>query len=415
MRTHHKSLETYPRMKIVSNLVLSGIPPLSSGDGRSRNVKGNQQEEDATMEKDPAPLPFSLTDTLKIAPLSHGRKEKVLFPHISHKLGKSPPSPSTTTTMAAAPIDVPSDQTSDLPLIPAPTSTGDPALALAPENPTTKDLIQMNAQTQKRRRDTAGGGGDEGVSYDMDGNVQGTKHWTEGDETKLYTCLMGPGPWDGQLEGECGTNSSDSETEIRGGSIFQVLVPSDARMLDNRILKTIPVPWPTRSLDIATTAQSEAGSSSLAPGNPDVSKVGQKNNPISGTTPIEASGASMQTDNTDPEIAPNVEASEPLTAATMNDLVVDAPLPSQSGILPSSQTTNPSLSTNSTITIPPVTNPPPSSSLPEINLATPPMSGSTKLTPNPNSPSDSSSSRPLVPNSHEGTHISVLLFTVPLR
>jgi len=51
----------------------------------------------------------------------------------------------------------------------------------------------MNAQTQKRRRETAGGGGDEGDSYDMDGNVQGAKHWTDEEKTKLFTWLMGPG------------------------------------------------------------------------------------------------------------------------------------------------------------------------------------------------------------------------------
>ena len=48
----------------------------------------------------------------------------------------------------------------------------------------------MNNQTQKRRRET-GGGGDEGDSYDMDGNAQGAKHWTDEEKSKLFTWLMG--------------------------------------------------------------------------------------------------------------------------------------------------------------------------------------------------------------------------------
>ena len=48
----------------------------------------------------------------------------------------------------------------------------------------------MNNQTQKRRRETAGGG-DEGDSYDMDGNAQGAKHWTDEEKSKLFTWLMG--------------------------------------------------------------------------------------------------------------------------------------------------------------------------------------------------------------------------------
>ena len=52
----------------------------------------------------------------------------------------------------------------------------------------------MSAQTHKRRRDT--GGGDEGDQYDMDGNVQGAKHWTDEEKSKLFTWLMGPGQED---------------------------------------------------------------------------------------------------------------------------------------------------------------------------------------------------------------------------
>jgi hypothetical protein len=53
----------------------------------------------------------------------------------------------------------------------------------------------MNNQTQKRRRDTTGAG-DEGDSYDMDGNVQGAKHWTDDEKSKLFTWLMGAGQED---------------------------------------------------------------------------------------------------------------------------------------------------------------------------------------------------------------------------
>jgi hypothetical protein len=53
----------------------------------------------------------------------------------------------------------------------------------------------MNAQTHKRRRETAGGG-DEGEPYDLDGNAQGAKHWTDEEKSKLFTWLMGPGQED---------------------------------------------------------------------------------------------------------------------------------------------------------------------------------------------------------------------------
>ena len=53
----------------------------------------------------------------------------------------------------------------------------------------------MNNQTQKRRRDTTGAG-DEGDSYDIDGNVQGAKHWTDDEKSKLFTWLMGVGQED---------------------------------------------------------------------------------------------------------------------------------------------------------------------------------------------------------------------------
>jgi hypothetical protein len=47
--------------------------------------------------------------------------------------------------------------------------------------------------TNKRRRET---GADEGDSYDMDGNQQGAKHWTDEEKSRLFNWLMGPGQED---------------------------------------------------------------------------------------------------------------------------------------------------------------------------------------------------------------------------
>ena len=168
------------------------------------------------------------------------------------------------------------------------------------------------------------------------------------------------------------------------------LLPSDARA-PNPILKTIPNPWPTRPLRIATSAQSEAGSSSLAPGNSNVSNDGQESNPISQTAPADPL---VQTDKADPETMPNAEVSDP---ATMNDPIIDAPLLPQFGILPSSDQLS---STNTTINTLPVT---PSSSLPEANAMLP-MSGSI-IVPTPNLSTSS--------NVPEVAHISVLSPSLP--
>ncbi|KIM39959.1 hypothetical protein M413DRAFT_37326, partial [Hebeloma cylindrosporum] len=49
------------------------------------------------------------------------------------------------------------------------------------------------ASTNKRRRET---GADEGDSYDIDGNQQGAKHWTDEEKSRLFNWLMGPGQED---------------------------------------------------------------------------------------------------------------------------------------------------------------------------------------------------------------------------
>lgn len=191
-----------------------------------------------------------------------------------------------------------------------------------------------------------------------------------------------------QTEDVRGTVLSVSTDENRDEGICPQLPlhPSDAWAL-NPILKTIPKPWPTKPLHIAASAQPEAGSSSLAPGNSDVSNDGQESNSISQTTPIDPL---MQTDNAVPETMLNAEVSDP---ATMNDLIIDAPLLPQFGILPSSDQLP---STNTTINTFSLS---PSSSLPEANI-TLPMSGSI-ITPTPSLSSTSS-------NIPEVAHISVL-------
>jgi hypothetical protein len=155
-----------------------------------------------------------------------------------------------------------------------------------------------------------------------------------------------------------------STDETRDAGICPQSLPSDARDF-NPFLKTIPRPWPTKPLHIATSAQSEAGSSSLAPGNSDVSNDGQESNPISQTTPIDQL---MQTDSANPETMPNAEVSDP---GTTNDPIIDAPFTPQSGILLSSDQLS---STDTTKTTLPLS---PSSSLSEANLSTLPMSGYT--------------------------------------
>ena len=188
-----------------------------------------------------------------------------------------------------------------------------------------------------------------------------------------------------------GTVLPVSTDEIRDEEICPQLplLPSDARVL-NSIPKTIPKPWPTKPLHIAASAQSEVGSSSLAPGNSNVSNDGQESNPISQTTihPL------MQTDN-DPETMPNADVSD---QATMNDPIIDAPLLPKFGILPSSDQLS---STNTAINTLPISS---SSSLPEANTKLP-MSGSI-ITPTPSLSSTSS-------NVPEVAHISILSPSLP--
>ncbi|KAF8813302.1 hypothetical protein BYT27DRAFT_7131295 [Phlegmacium glaucopus] len=77
----------------------------------------------------------------------------------------------------------------------------------------------MNAPTHKRRRETAGGAGDEADSYDMDGNVQGAKHWTDDEKSKLFTWLMGPGQeehWN-SLRATKNSCLRECATEVFGG------------------------------------------------------------------------------------------------------------------------------------------------------------------------------------------------------
>ena len=49
------------------------------------------------------------------------------------------------------------------------------------------------ASANKRRRET---GADDADAYDMDGNQQGAKHWTDEEKSRLFNWLMGPGQED---------------------------------------------------------------------------------------------------------------------------------------------------------------------------------------------------------------------------
>ena len=262
-------------------------------------TKGNQHAEDITISKYAALQSFISTNKPSF---------KITPLSLSHKrkvaLRKKPgkSTSSTTTTIATVSTDVPSDHS--LNLLPIPTLTDHPARIMEPF---------PRASTQPE---------------DVGGTVL--------------------------------TVSTDENRD--GGICFQSPLSSDARVL-NPILKSIPNPWPTRPLHIAASARSEAGSSSLAPGNSDVSNNGQESNPRSRMTPIDPL---MQIDSADPETMPNGEVPDPAT----NDPIIDAP---QFGILPSSD------QLSSSITTLPVS---PSSSLPEAN---PSISGSTTsiITPTP--------------------------------
>jgi hypothetical protein len=51
-----------------------------------------------------------------------------------------------------------------------------------------KQIEVMNTQVLKRRRE-----GDDSDAFDIDGNAQGAKHWTDEEKSKLFSWLMGPG------------------------------------------------------------------------------------------------------------------------------------------------------------------------------------------------------------------------------
>lgn len=45
----------------------------------------------------------------------------------------------------------------------------------------------------KRRRNETNTQDDTDPSFDLDGNAQGAKHWTDDEKTRLFEWLMGPG------------------------------------------------------------------------------------------------------------------------------------------------------------------------------------------------------------------------------
>lgn len=51
------------------------------------------------------------------------------------------------------------------------------------------DTILGNSQQFKRGRHND----PDADTYDLDGNAQGAKHWTDEEKTRLFTWLMGPG------------------------------------------------------------------------------------------------------------------------------------------------------------------------------------------------------------------------------
>ena len=258
------------------------------------------------------------------------RKQKVDKPEKS--------TPSTTTTMAAIPTDVPSDHNLNLP--PIPNSTDSP-VGLTPKT------VFPRASTQP--------------------DVPGTVLPTSTDEKKDGgICPQVPGRLN-----RAQTAVKNPEALKRPTSRRRVLAQKDPLKIPPKTRYRTSAQSKTgssaRRRRITTSAQSEAGSSSLAPGNTD---HGQISNPISQTTPI---SPLTQTDNADPETMPNADVSDP---ATMNDPIIDAPHLPQSGILPSSDQLS---STNTIINTLPLS---PSSSLPDANTTVPSSEPIITLTPN---------------------------------
>ena len=318
---------TQPKV-LARNKAAAGAVPLfrsassvSSGDERP-GTKGNQHAEDTAITRYAAPQSFSSTN-------NHSLKSLSLAPRRvkRKKPGKSTPSTTTTTTMTTILTDVPREHNPNLP--PIPSSTDYPG----------------------------------GLAQTMEG---------------LFPSMASTQPED--VGGTVLSVSTDGIRDV-GKSSQSPILPSDARIL-NPMIGPIVKPWPTKPLDIAASAQSEASSSSLAPDNSDVSNDGQENNPIFQTTLIDPL---MQTDGADPETMPDAEASDPVM---MNDPIIDAPL------LPSDQ-----LLSNTSVTTLPVS---PSNSLPEADLSTLPISESTApiITPS-------------TSNVPEVTHISALSPSLP--
>ncbi|KAG5645525.1 hypothetical protein DXG03_005800 [Asterophora parasitica] len=73
---------------------------------------------------------------------------------------------------------------------PGPSSSHSPLFTVTPghTSPALKrKQVDPSMQVLKRRRDV-----EEGDSYDIDGNGQGAKHWTDEEKSKLFSWLMGP-------------------------------------------------------------------------------------------------------------------------------------------------------------------------------------------------------------------------------
>lgn len=109
----------------------------------------------------------------------------------------------------------------------------------------------MMTQVLKRRRD------DDGDTYDIDGNGQGAKHWTDEEKTKLFTWLMGQGQDEHWNALRATKNSCLREVSVWITEICIYLNPTSAR------LKSLGARKPIKPLKVAMNGTSISSSKSM--------------------------------------------------------------------------------------------------------------------------------------------------------
>ena len=358
-RTPRKS----PKKKAAASTLpsIGGASPLPSGDEGLDNPEGSHHEEDTVMDKDSTSK--SPTNSLVI-PLSHGRKSRVFLLRAKKRLSKRA-------------------RTSEDPPSPAPSSTGDPPSNVFPIQHLSRRVGPPPANRTRLAR----------VSPRnppwMTNRLGSTNRLSSTGEPESPTVKDLPTS-STQLDDATVLPMSTAENKD------EEILPQSPPVPDAEMLRPILTkPWPPKTLDMLASALSIIGSSLPATGNSDISNGSQEGKSISETTC--PSGPSMQEDVADSEIVPNTETPDLLPQAPVGGSRLDLRLDT-SVLAESSSVYSSSLSSRL----------PPSD---YVRSPTPPMSDSTKLITSPLPAS--SSSRPLVPNVHEGVPIPDLPSSLP--